>query len=410
MVMNMNIMKEQEDIFEISYDLPDTFPNKPTDEEKFIIPSTIQTFECSKTQECSICHGYHHCYYCEGIGTVGCPSCGKTGIKIINGERKTCLRCRGNKKIDCPRCRGNGLCPRCKGSGEERCTKCGGTGFYQIYKGYTNIFKTEEFEFNYSDFEQLEKVLSKVKAEDEASFDDELIEWECIKKESKISQKKVVVEKIKKHSKIFFEKINEHIEEYEKREPNQRIGRIDAKIEIIPITKVNYKFEEQEYELFILGQGYRICYDEIPKDHFYKETTFKKFLEVFNKNKRDKAFTYIASYIFHADNSIDSGEIPLLNLFLNDKYKIDDNLNQSLTIEQIKPKIECLKGDLRALIFAWHCVLQDKKIKSKKKEAFDKLAKVFNIEDSEIEKIKRKSLKFAQLTDKQMIEEYLKSY
>ncbi|MBK9480885.1 MAG: TerB family tellurite resistance protein [Bacteroidetes bacterium] len=156
--------------------------------------------------------------------------------------------------------------------------------------------------------------------------------------------------------------------------------------------------------------------EEIPKKHSFKENIFKRLINFFTKKKRQIAFVYIASYMFNSDGSMDEPEMKLLELFLNniklkqeEKNALVGNLKQRLTLEELAPKIKNIRGDLRALVFAWQCVMQDGQINQTEIDAFTELSKLFKVDEAGLEKIKHKATKFAHLKDSEMLEEYFKS-
>ena len=90
------------------------------------------------------------------------------------------------------------------------------------------------------------------------------------------------------------------------------------------------------------------------------------------------------------------------------RNEIITDLRKKQTLEEISDHIKVLKGDIRAMVFAWQCVTQDNEIKDSEVQAFHELMKFFKVKESEIENIKEKARKFSLLKDVQMIDEYFK--
>ncbi|MBC7523533.1 MAG: hypothetical protein H7239_03755 [Flavobacterium sp.] len=406
------------DIFEINYDLPETFPKNQSETNKFIITSTVETHSCNPTQKCSKCSGTGRCQNCDARGYNTCGSCrgsGKRKVsdgKFANGNTKykniACSSCAGSGRKSCTSCRGTAKCYGCGGDGQVTCSRCDGTSFYQTFLEYSNSYKTVLKDFNYSEYSDLVSVIPLTK--NKISFDDDLIEWE--NKNNFVFDNKENALKVNKHSKEF-------ITSYEMLssiENNQRLGRIHAKFETVPVTIVDYTFEEKEFQLYIVGDENIICFNEIPKKHSYKVNFFKRIMNYFTKKKRQIAFVYVASYMFNSDGSMDEPETKLLDLFLNniklkqeEKNSLIADLKRSFSLEEIAPKIKIIRGDLRALVFAWQCVMQDGQINQTEITAFTKLSKLFKVDDDKLEKIKHKATKFAVLKEFEMLEEYFKS-
>lgn len=384
---------EPENVFEFNYNLPETRKDKI-----YIIHSTIHNHQCNPKEICNICHGKRYCTRCHGTGSR--PGYSKTNT------------------IKCSSCNGDGKCYKCGGTGEIRCRKCKGTGVFQTYNYFTNKYITEIKEYNYSNHIELkEKIFFKTNGN--VDFDGILFEWENIN--TPITDNSKEFEKSDKFYKELLRKINDFKVNLNNN-PNQKIAKISAYIEMIPINIISFKFENKEYELFIIGLN-KIPYSaNLPKKHFYRTSFFCRIIELFNKKKRKIAYLYIASYIFNSDTSVDSIEKKIIDLFLTNikmkeekKKELTNDLNRKLSIEDINTKIKCLKKDLRSLVFAWHCVILNEQAslsnKKEKELAFNNLINIYKIKNNiDIDIIKHKAAKFSRLKDEEMLKEYLKSY
>jgi uncharacterized tellurite resistance protein B-like protein len=412
---NLQKSDSSRDIFEFNYDIPDVVESQ-SEEEICFIPSSIETHECSKTMECSECKGSTYCKKCDGSGRNSCRECGGSGkvkkrvgsFKNGNPEYRNidCLRCDGRGKVRCSLCNGNGKCKVCDGSGKVTCSQCKGTGYYQSFIAYSNKYKSGSLLINYSEFEDLKPILPK--AQGNISFDDDLIQWK---------NKSEIIFDNREDAKVCNVLAPEIIDNLESFNPdsNSRIGRISAKIESIPITFIDYKFEGNEYQISIVGRNNMLCYFNIPSKHMYEQGIFNGFFQALNKEKRHIAFAYIASYMLNADDNISQSEVKLLDTFVSHiklkqekKQALLNDIKRKLIFDDIAPKISCVKKDRRALIFAWHCVIQDKQINKSEKEAFKQLASYFEVKDNELELLTNKATGFANLKEIEMLEEYFK--
>lgn len=406
------------DIFEMSYVLPDSFPETATEKKNYVILSTVQTHSCNPKQKCSKCNASGRCSNCNGSGDKSCSSCSGTGKKeqrdgnYANGKPKykkvACYSCDGRGRKACTSCHGSGKCYRCEGSGQVTCSRCDGTSFYQSYNAYSEQFIPITSNFHYSEYEDVNNLIPTTK--NKIVFNDDLIEWQ--NQSNILFDNKETAIRVNKHSKQFINALKE----LAGLSSNQKFGRIHVEIETVPITVIDYSFEDKEYQIIIVGEDNIVCFKEIPKKHSYKVNIFKRLLNFFTKKKRQIAFVYIASYMFNSDGSMDEPELKLLELFLNNiKLKQDEknllvgSLKQRMTVEELAPKIKNITGDLRALVFAWQCVMQDGQINQTEIDAFMELSKLFKVKEDELEKIKHKATKFAQLKDNEMLEEYFKA-
>lgn len=405
-------------VFDFTYDLPDTFPKTETEKQNYVILSTVKTHSCNPKQRCSRCSGSGRCSSCDGSGWKSCSSCKGTGKKeqrdgnYANGKPKykkvACYSCDGRGRKSCSSCNGTAKCSRCKGSGEVTCSRCDGTSVYQTYNAFSNVYKPVNASFHFSEYEELNNIIPTTK--NKTAFDDDLIEWET--QNSVLFDNKESAIKTNKHSTNFISSL----ENLAGLTSNQRFGRIHSDFETVPITIVDYSFEGKEFQLSIVGEENIVCFQEIPKKHNYKTNIFIRLKNYFTKKKRQISFVYIASYMFNSDGSVDEPELKLLDLFLNniklkqaEKNILVGNLKQPITIEELTPKIKNIRNDLRALVFAWQCVMQDGQINQTEIDAFMELSKLFKVKEEELEKIKNKATKFAQLKDTEMLEEYFKA-
>lgn len=409
---------ETPELFEFQYNLPDEFPKNKTKVEDFIMLSTVESHSCSPKMKCKKCNGSGNCLSCDARGYNSCYSCSGSGSKKVSDGKKadgkttkykniSCSTCHGSGKKICNDCSGSKKCSNCSGSGLVTCSRCEGTSVYQTYIAYNNCYLTIQKDFYYSEYPELVEAIKKTK--NKITYDGNLIEYENINKVVLDNIKKCF--EINKHSIIF----NTDLENQAGINKNQKIGKVYSVIEDVPITIVDFTFENKTYNIKIVGENNIICFEELPKKHNHKVNFITKFLNFFNKKKRHLAFLHIASFMFNSDNHISEEEIILFDVVLNklkvnqtDKNKIIDDFKIKKPLESILPSIKVVKNDKRALIFAWHCVIQDKQIQDEEIKAFDDLVNYFKINENEISLIKKKAQQFIGLSSEQMLEEYFK--
>lgn len=404
----------KKDIFEYPYNLPDTFPVGLVEDDDNLILSA-KTHACEPEILCGQCDGTGICQACEGRGTKSCRSCNGTGKKEVsagtcaNGKRKTrmvaCSVCDGSKRITCNSCRKTKKCNQCAGSGEVTCTRCKGTSSYQQISYLWSAIHTVATAHMSSNLNRFNDVVASAKGR--VAFDDELVEWES--SNAILFDKRSDALKQNKHFSEFANNLNADA----CLTKNQMLGRAYAKFSNVPITIINYRFEDAAYTINIIGENNIVCYEEIPNKHLHRAGIFTRFLNLFNKQKRKLAFLYIAAYMFNADGAMDKRELQLMDMFLkhvlpnqNDRQKFINEFCRGLSFSEIEPLIKSVKNDSRAVIFAWQCVLQDKEIESGEMEAFKVLTEYCKVDSATIEKLKQKAEKFGRLEDSKLISEY----
>lgn len=407
---------KKKDIFEYPYNLPDTFP-KTLDEDDDNLILSAKTHACEPEMACSECDGTGICAACEGRGSKSCKSCNGTGKKDVSagtyadGRRKTkkvaCTVCDGTKRVTCTSCKRTKKCNQCGGSGEVTCTRCGGTSSYQNISYLWSAIHTITNSNMSSNLKEFIDVVGST--ENRVVFDDDLVEWEAAN--AILFDKRNDAIKLNKHFSEFANSLDADAGLSE----GQRLGRVHAKFSNVPITTVDYIFEDKAYTLSIIGENNIVCYEEVPRKHLHRAGIFTRFINLFTQQKRQLAFLYIAAYMLNSDGFMDKRELMLMDMLLKhvmpsqvDRQKFIDEFCRALSFSEIAPFIGCVKNDPRAVVFAWQCVLQDKKVESSELEAFRVLADSCGIDASTMEKLKQKAEKFGNLNDSQLISEYFK--
>lgn len=411
---------KKEDIFDYPYnafdDLPDEYPEEPASSD-YGIYLAVKTYACNPQMTCELCEGTGKCSICEGRGKTVCRSCQGTGKKdardgnYANGKPKyrkvACSACDGFKKVNCRTCNGSKRCKRCDGEGKVTCRRCGGTSNYQDVTYVHTTYRSSsavKMSKNLQDFTDVLGV-----AEGKVVFDDDLVEWESAS--SMLFDKRNDAIELNRHFLEFANNLDVDAGLVE----NQKLARVRAKFANIPITSVDYTFEDKEYTLFIVGENHLVCYEDIPKHHIHRAGVFTRFVNLFTKNKRQMAFLYIAAYMFNSDGAMDIRELTLLDTLLKEVLPVEADRQQfineyckELSFDDIEPFVKSVKNDPRAVVFAWQCVLQDRKIQGSEIEAFRVLADYCKIDSANLDRLKQKAEKFGTLTNSQLIAEYFK--
>jgi len=409
------------DVFKYPYNLPEEFPKARTKKVESVNLSTVQTHNCAPKMQCDQCGGSGKCAVCDSRGYNRCGACDGSGKKEVrdgkyaNGKVKykkvACSKCHGSMRISCSSCNGSKKCCRCEGGGKVTCKKCNGTGLYQTYSSVHTSYEPKTRNMTYTAASEISHVLHATK--NNIAFDDDLIEWKS--SDQILFDKRNDAIKANKYIGVFLDNFVADAE----LEKNQRLGRVHTTFENVPVITIEYFFEDKEYTIYIVGGDYAaggrniVCFNKIPKQHVYKLNIFSKVISLITKSKRKIAFLYIASYMFNSDGLMNSQEQKLMELLgshsdLNDTewLELSETLKNEHTLDEISPHLRFVKNDLRAIVFAWQCVLQDKQIDEREVLAFNNLADFFRVDGVKLEKLKHKAEKIGKLNDAQLIKEY----
>ncbi|MFL9844928.1 hypothetical protein [Flavobacterium rhizosphaerae] len=400
--------KQSKGLFEYAYELPDSVEGLNKTADKFVLLDTVKSHRCATSEKCYTCRGSGVCSSCHGRRSKVCRSCSGKGVKqeTVNGTTKTssCFWCSGDGNIDCSSCYGRGGCTDCGASGKVICSTCDGIGVYQSFKGISSLKKSFAKVFLFSEYPNLEEALKFT--ENSAVYDDDVIEWE---------NENTILFDNRENVKDINSYTPELIKELKEYNDNTRIGRLHSRIENIPVTKINFSFEGEDYEIFITGENNIVYYTTLPKNHSYKQGWFTRLMNWFYAKNRKAAFMYIAAYMLKSDDIFDDDEKEFFKNFLKGlplnesrKEKIKQNISGSLSLEEIKSRIKVVKKDRKALIFAWHCAIKNGIHTEAEESAFNRLCDFFKVGNEEKESIKHKARQFSGLTMKQMLNEYFK--
>lgn len=199
------------------------------------------------TEECHDCYGSGKCRDCHGSGN--CRDCHGTG---------ECYKCHGMGEVKCPSCKGSRVCKNCNGKTVVKCVRCNGTGKYQTYTNY-EITHTKDSD---RDFFCLRLDI------------DEIEYKNCIKEESVIwngtfytVNKGEIADKNIEMLKVVSCAIRGEFQSFIDKNPfiysNFRTD-CSMVIEQIPVTEINYFFEESYHSLYIIGANHLLYYNSWP--------------------------------------------------------------------------------------------------------------------------------------------------
>lgn len=351
-------------------------------------------------------HGSGKCQKCEGTGELTCKTCNGTGH---------CQSCGGSGRETCSHCGGDRKCPNCDGTGKVTCRRCKGSGWYQTF----DIYETKLYvkEWRYISAEHLKNGMNeaikrpvykdtykKWKYRDTVEFDN----YGDVRK--KVDADFGEAEPFNK-----FEKAYETVSNSSKNldTPYSK----SLKIEKVPMTKVDFSMNNNNYSVYILGDNSVVMCDELPnKIEMYKPTFFQKLKLSFTKNKRHLSYIKLASYIFQCDGK-NYEESHVLNTFLSSLHYSPDKINKlknqlkqyndQMPYEVFRKEISSLFSSKKTLTFAWQCMAVDKKMSPKEEKLFEQLAAEYKLEKKEIDSFKRFATKYSMLTDENLVKEYL---
>ncbi|XP_041081314.1 protein SSUH2 homolog [Polyodon spathula] len=214
------------------------------------IPAKAPTMFKDATQEIKIPNTAYvkPCHTCTGMGMIPCTKCARCGSKqcwVCNGSR---VRAGGES---CHHCNGSGrtTCDGCNGTGLNSCNTCKGKGQLLVY-----IRLKIKWKNNVDDFV----------VDQESGFP--------INRVSAVTGKKVFVDK--QHmvspavgspdpdiSKAAKRLVRQH---HAKFASTYRILQQRQTIELIPITKASYSFQEKDYTYFVYGAEHKVYTEDYP--------------------------------------------------------------------------------------------------------------------------------------------------
>ena len=352
-------------------------------------------------------HGDGKCQKCDGTGRITCKKCHGSG---------DCPTCNGSGLVSCHHCNGTGHCPTCNGTGKVTCKRCKGSGWYQTFQTY--LAKCYSMQWNYYSSEILEPGLKL--AMGEQLYRGIYKKWKS-KNVISIDDSSVVQNNTNTgfgNTNTYSTFLNNYSKAIASSGVNDNAYSKSVEIVKVAVSKIDFRLNNKDYSIYILGNNGVVMYDELPKEvKMYKPSFWQNLYMKLTRKKRHIALIKMAAYIFQCDGkSMDESHI--LSVFLNElalgekkKLAFKDKLNtynSNMPYEVFFKQVKCLFKSKKALTFAWQCMAVDKQVSAREVELFDKMVKEFkNIESSEVEDIKRFASKYSLLKDESLVKEYL---
>ena len=409
-------------------------------DKSWIFNGSVETHHCSPNVRCGTCAGSGRCPDCNGQGEYRCDNCGGRGVYrcptcggggVHDGKRcwdcsgsgtKDCWSCHGRGFVTCTSCSGSGRCYNCRGSGMVTCRRCRGTGFYQQYLEYTAHYcvrqlcnpgmKPELIQgLRLATGEELYKAVCKLwRKEEIIAFDDT---EKCLKQFCTLSGDY-------NSQAESFKKEYESTPEMQETIPDFMPYKNTLTSYKMPVTKITYEINGQEYVMYLLGDNGVVCYDDLPRTvkAFEMNNTERRRYNAYAL-ERHQELAKLTAYIFNLDG-INLEESKSLSLILKhmcmDAYERDRYIRYltyrytpEVPAEKMLKKVKHLMMSKKLISYVWQCIAVDREISPKEQEFFDKLVAYYNIPESELSSLKRFSSKFATLADDQFVKEYLDS-
>jgi len=204
------------------------------------IPHTEVVKNCAKCKA----KGKVKCPKCKGKKKVRCLVCGGDGMRTVHTEegpvQQRCWVCGGDGKVKCGRCLGKGKiqCPTCKGWKQMK-----------IYTVLKVKFKNHKSEYIYEKTDMPDELIKKVSGE--SAFTQELdLVWPITD---------YPVNEINVNSQ---EMIKKHEDKYKE----QRFLKQRQNLIAVPVTQVDYKFDDKKDEFYVYGNERKVYCEKYPHD------------------------------------------------------------------------------------------------------------------------------------------------
>ena len=364
--------------------------------------------------------GSGKCKKCKGSGQLECKKCDGTGqiiCKHCHGSGK-CTKCSGSGKLTCKHCEGSGKCPHCNGSGKITCKRCKGSGWYQTFlKSETTLYAKD---WIYVSKNPINEAIGN--STGKTIFEGIYMQWK--------SANLIEYDKTEDTRKIcrdylgdYADKVEEYVSAYDSNNnlksparPNDKPYSRRLTAEAIPVTKIDYTINGQDYFIYLSGDNHVVSYEQVPTEiKAYSHSLLERVKLALTEKKRMKQYAILAAYIFQCDGkSIE--ESRMLNLILKElklsdsaRSKFTEKLNKfdsSMPYEEFRKHIKSLFATKKALSFAWQCMAVDKKVSDEENKLFDQLCSEYQLAENESQTMKKYSSRFAKIKDENIIAEY----
>lgn len=353
-------------------------------------------------------HGSGKCSKCGGSGEITCKTCSGSG---------NCQTCEGSGQLTCNHCSGSGNCPNCD-NGKVTCERCEGSGYYQTFIRRTSTLYSKGWQWSGStEYRDIIKASYGIKLHDGT-----VKKW----KNARTVETDIVEETNQKcaaaledDKDLYTEFLSKYVEQTELSSPNHSSDKPYAKeltAQRIPITKIKYTINEEEYEVAIIGDNNIVATKSVPTTiKGFELSKWQKIKLAMTEKSRLKAYARLAAYIFQCDgksmdeSNILNSMIRALNMSpqAEGKFKTElGELNGRMPYEKVRKMIKPLLHSKKTITFAWQCMAVDKEITQEEQSLFEKIVSEYNIEQSEIESLKGLANKFSKLKSEQIAIEY----
>ena len=364
--------------------------------------------------------GSGKCKKCKGSGQLECGKChgsGEITCNHCNGSGK-CTTCRGSGKLTCKHCDGSGKCPNCSGSGKVTCKRCKGSGWYQTFiKSETTLYAKDWVHISNNSIKEAVE-----KSRGATIYDDYYKKW---KSASQLDFDKTdeAFKTCRDYLGESSDKVDEYISAYETNKdikspawPNDKPVAKHLTVEAIPVTKIEYTTNGQDYTIYISGDNHVVSYESVPTQiQAYKQSFLERVRLAMTEKKRMKQYAMLAAYIFQSDGKTKE-ESKMLSLIMNELNLSDsskakflaelDGFNSSMPYEEFRKHIKGLFTTKKALSFAWQCMAVDKQISGEEETLYQRLCSEYQLADGEVETLKRYAHRFAKIKDENIVSEY----
>lgn len=354
-----------------------------------------------------------------GKGSGKCPKCGGSGEIICNTCEGSgdCQTCHGTGQLTCGHCDGSGNCPNCD-RGKVTCTRCQGSGFYQTFLRQNTTLYAKGWQWSgsteYRDIVGAGLGLTMhngpVKTWSDAqtisSNEVEVINKKCI---TGLGDEKALYEEFLEE----YSKQTELVEpEYSGDKPYAKM----LKAQKIPVTKIKYTINDQEYEMMIIGDNHIAAIKDIPTIvKGFELTKWQKIRLAMTEKSRLKAYARLAAYIFQCDGKNTEESILLDAMVKALKFAPQKEarfrselatLNAQMPYEKLRKMIRPLLLSKKTITFAWECMAIDKQVTTQETELFAKIVAEYKISETEVSQLKGMAQRFAKLKPDQIAKEY----
>ncbi|MCQ2256973.1 MAG: YARHG domain-containing protein [Bacteroidaceae bacterium] len=353
-------------------------------------------------------HGSGKCSKCDGTGEIVCKTCNGTG---------DCKTCHGSGQLTCEHCHGSGDCPRCD-HGKVTCERCDGSGNYQTFIRRKTTLYAKDWRFSgstpYKDIvgASYGSILhdGPVKTWKDATQ----VESDVVDKTNKECEQSLGEEK-----ELYEEFLESYRDQRELVTPNNDSDKPYArnlKVQKVPVTKINYSLNGENYEVLVVGDNHIVAVKSIPTViKGFELTKWQKIKLAMTEKSRLKAFARLAAYIFQCDGKSQEESAVLdsmisalkLNASKESAFRKElDGLNSNLPYDKVRKMIKPLLKSKKTITFTWQCMAVDKMVTPDEEKLFSNIVSEYKIDSKEVEHLKGLAQKFAKLKKDQFAIEY----